>query len=171
MAAGLLRDLGEMILQQLFPEAYQTVLEQPAEALIDGQCALEETHCSLDHAEVSEFILDRWRLRPTSPKRFTTTTIPTKGHFRPSRPRIAPISSTSPLGRHQLLLYPDQPMVLRGLLELAQRRYQMNEEDVHAFLIPLGKKTTEFAALLQVDIGDANDYQTVLRGPAMNSCT
>src|SRR5207248_3113622 len=62
MAAGLLRDLGEMILQQLFPDAYQQALQQPIEEMINAQCQLEVSHCGLDHAEVSAFILDRWRL-------------------------------------------------------------------------------------------------------------
>ena len=62
MVAGLLRDLGELILQQLMPDAYQHVLDQPAEMLINAKIELEEAHCGLNHAEVSAFILDRWRL-------------------------------------------------------------------------------------------------------------
>ncbi|MCP6769341.1 HDOD domain-containing protein, partial [Klebsiella pneumoniae] len=52
MAAGLLRDLGELILQQLFPDDYRLALAEPPETLVAEQCAIEESHCGLNHAEV-----------------------------------------------------------------------------------------------------------------------
>jgi diguanylate cyclase (GGDEF)-like protein len=162
MAAGLLRDMGEMLLQQLFPDRYQEVLLQPAEAYINGQCQLEEEHCGLDHAEVCAFVLNRWRL----PSDMTEAV---RWHHHPEQGTYTTINAEElayllhfATRSAQLLLFPDHLMIFRDLLELAESRYGMNEEAVRNFLIPLSRKTTDFAALLQVDIGDCNDYQTVM---------
>jgi two-component system, cell cycle response regulator len=162
MAAGLLRDLGELILQQLLPEAYQHVLDQPAEALIYGKIDLEETHCALNHAEVSAFVLDRWRLP-------TEMTEAIRHHHQPDLGVYSsPVAKDRAFRLHfatrasQLLLHPDQSQVLKDLRELAQTHYQMSEEQLHEFLLPLSKKITDFAALLQIDIGEASDYHDVL---------
>ena len=62
----------------------------------------------------------------------------------------------------QLLLYPEHPIVLQELLQLAHSRYAMDESALRDFLIPLGSQTNEFAALLQVDIGERSDYQSIM---------
>jgi diguanylate cyclase (GGDEF)-like protein len=130
--------------------------------LIDGQCAVEETHCGLDHAEVSAFILDRWRLPPE-------VTEAIRHHHHPDQAIF-----TSPAARQrsyllhfatraaQVLQHPDQPRILKQLLELARNHFRMGEPDVHEFLLPLGQKIADFAGILQVDIGESNDYQAVL---------
>jgi diguanylate cyclase (GGDEF)-like protein len=162
MAAALLRDLGELILQQLFPEAYQLVLAEPADTLIDGQCEVEDAHCGLDHAEVSAFILDRWRL----PAEITEAI---RHHHHPEG-----VTFTSPAARErayllhfatraaQLLRHPDKPPVLKHLLDIAQSQFHMSEPELHAFLLPLSQKIADFAGLLQVDIGEFHDYEAVL---------
>ena len=62
MAAALLRDMGELVLRQMFPQSTNDIALQPEEAGGDAQCDLEDSHYGLHHAEVSAFILDRWRL-------------------------------------------------------------------------------------------------------------
>jgi eukaryotic-like serine/threonine-protein kinase len=112
MAAGLLRDVGELILQEIFPDAYQQVLEQPSETFVNGQCEIEEVHCGLDHAEVSAFILDRWRL----PAEMTEAI---RHHHQPDQVTFStPAAKERAFLLHfatrstQLLLHPDQPRVL-----------------------------------------------------------
>jgi diguanylate cyclase (GGDEF)-like protein len=162
MAAGLLSDLGEMILQQLFPDAYQQVLQAPAESIIREQCHVEETHCGLDHAEVGAFLLERWRLPAdmTEPVRFHED--PDQGAFSTvaaeERARRLHFASRAA----QLLLFPDQPIVLAKVLELAHTQFEMDAAAVSEFLGPLCRKITEFAAVLQVDIGAHNDFSEVL---------
>src|SRR5262249_51694675 len=153
MAAGLLRDLGELILEQLFHDEFQRVLAQPPETFIDGQCALEESHCGLNHAEVSAFILDRWRL----PAEMTEAI---RHHHHPDD---VPFTSTAAKQRAyvlhfatraaQLLQRPGEPRMLQLLLDVAQKHFSMSEGDVHEFLTPLSEKIADFARLLQVDIG------------------
>lgn len=162
MAAGLLRDLGELILLQLMPRAYQAVLDQPAEALIDGKIDLEEAQCGLNHAEVSAFILDRWRLPVDMTEAIRHHHRPDGGVYSSSAGKDRAYRLHFATRAAQLLLHPEQAVVLKALRELAQTHYQMNEEQLHEFLLPLTKKIGDFAALLQIDIGAANECQEIL---------
>lgn len=162
MAAGLLRDMGEMLLQQLFAAEYAKVLDQPAEAIINNQCPIEEEHCDLNHAEVCAFVLDRWRLPADMTEAVRWHHHPDQGDYSTKNAEDRAYLLYFATRSAQLLLYPDEPMVLRELLALAQNRYGMDETAVREFLIPLSRRTTDFAALLQVDIGEHNDYQAVM---------
>ena len=162
MAAALLRDLGELILLQLFPEGYQKVLAEPRDALVHRQCELENNHCGLDHAEVSAFILDRWRLPPE-------VTEAVHHHHKPEQ-----VVFSSPKAKErahvlhfamlasQLLQHQNQPKVLQRLRDWANRHYKMDEPTLTEFLKPLTKKISDFAALLQVDIGQSSDFESIL---------
>src|SRR5262249_28267457 len=137
MAAALLRDLGELILQQLFPDAYKDVLAEKSEALLTRQCEIEESHCGLSHAEVSAFILDRWRLPPE-------ITEAIRHHHRPNQGTFASVAAKQrsyllqfATRAAQLLQHPKEPLVLRQLLEVAQQHFRMSEADLNEFLMPL----------------------------------
>ena len=162
MAAGLLRDLGELVLQQLFPEAYQKVLAEPPEAVLAGQCAIEETHCGLDHAEVSAFILDRWRLPAEVTEAIRHHHAPDDVAFSSATARQRAFLLQFATRAAELLQHPEEILVLQQLQAIAQKQFRMSETDLHAFLMPLSQKIADFAGLLQVDIGEANDYQSVL---------
>jgi diguanylate cyclase (GGDEF)-like protein len=162
MAAGLLRDLGELVLQQMMPEEYGTVLAQPVASLINDQIDLEEIHCGLDHAEVSAFILDRWRLPAEMTEAIHHHHHPDAGVFAAPRGQDRAYLLHFATRAAQLLLHPDQPLVLKSLRELAQNHYKMTEQELHDFLLPLSNKINDFAALLQIDIGEASDYEDVL---------
>lgn len=162
MVAGLLRDLGELILQQIMPDDYQRVLKATEADVPASRIDLEESHCGLHHAEVSAFILDRWRLPAEVTEAIRHHHRPALGVFscpaakdRADRLHFATCAA-------DLLLYPDQPAVLKELHELARNHYQMDEEALKAFLAPLSKKIADFAALLQIDIGEAGDYSEIL---------
>jgi len=162
MAAALLRDMGELILHQIFPEAYQEVLKLSADVLVNGQCDAEEQHCGLNHAEVSAFILDRWRMPTDITEAIRHHHAPDAGTYTSPKAKERAMLLQFATRAAQLLAHPDQPIVLKELLEVAANHFGMSESDVNEFLIPLSRKTTDFAALLQVDIGDNNDYQKIL---------
>jgi two-component system, cell cycle response regulator len=160
--AGLLRDLGELVLQQLMPEAYQNVLDQPAEMLIHGKSELEEAHCGLTHAEVSAFILDRWRLPAEISEAIRNHHQPDSGIYSSDAAKARAYRLHFATRAAEILLHPDQPLVLKELRELAQNKYQMSIDQLNEFLLPLGKKITDFAALLQIDMGEFSDYREIL---------
>ncbi|MBM3758481.1 MAG: HDOD domain-containing protein, partial [Acidobacteria bacterium] len=62
MVAGLLCDLGELLLQETFPEQYLTVLNAGTERHWKEQCARETAEFGVDHAEVGAYCLARWKL-------------------------------------------------------------------------------------------------------------
>jgi diguanylate cyclase (GGDEF)-like protein len=162
MAAALLRDLGELVLRQMFPQALAEIDNQPAGDFVLSQCRFEDEACGLNHAEVSAFILDRWRL----PKEMSE---PVKHHHHPddaefSTPKAQHRAYTLHFATRaaQLLAHPDQPVLLQHLLELGSKHFNMNGEEVTEFLAPLSDKISDFAALLKVDMGPTNDFATVL---------
>lgn len=58
---GLLHDLGVLVLQTLYPEAYQAVMDGQSE---DGgeACDLELSAWDIDHGEVGAILMRRWEL-------------------------------------------------------------------------------------------------------------
>ncbi len=162
MAAGLLRDLGELVLQQLFTDAYEKVIAEPPQTLLNGQCASEETHCGLNHAEVSAFILDRWRLPPEITEAIRHHHDPEGVMFSsaPARERAYLLHFATRAA--QVLRHPEEPLALQQLSGLAQDHFKMSAEELREFLVPLSDKIAAFAGVLQVDIGAGNDYESIL---------
>jgi HD-like signal output (HDOD) protein len=79
MVSALLSDLGVFVLHQLFPAEYAPVLAHTPDVLAYRQCQLEEEHLGLNHANVSAYILRRWRLPDD-------ITEPIRHHHRPAGP-------------------------------------------------------------------------------------
>lgn len=162
MAAGLLRDLGELVLMQIFPQQAKEIEKESEEALVQTQCELEQREYGLDHAEVSAFILDQWRLPRDMTEAIRHHHHPEEGLF--STPKAEARSHLLNFATRaaQILLYPNQPLVREELYLAARNYYRMNEDDVREFLRPLGQKAADFAALLRVDMGEAADFDSVL---------
>ena len=162
MAAGLLRDIGELVLQQVFPKNAKEVALLPEEVGVDSQCDVEETHYGLHHAEVSAFILDRWRLPTEMTEAIRWHHAPSRGKY--STPKVERRAYTLYFATRaaQLVQCPDQPLVFRELYQLGKEHFGMNESEVLAFLGPLNQKASDFAALLQVDMGEAGDFSGAL---------
>ncbi len=163
MVSALLGDLGVFVLQQLFPTEYKPVLAHSSDVLTYDQCQLEEEHLGLNHADVSAFILGRWRL----PHDITE---PIRHHHRPTgaatedravaeRGRLLYLVTRTA----QLQIAPNsQPGLLREVLELACDRFGLSEAQFLEFLEPLNRKIDEFAAILQLDIGGLGNYPTLV---------
>ncbi len=162
MAAALLRDIGELILQQIFPNAFAELSAQPVDEFVQQQCDMEEQYYGLNHAEVSAFILDRWRLPSAITEAIRFHHNPDNGSFSTPQGENRAYTLYFATRAAQLLMFPDQPIILRDLLDVAKTRFNMDEKSLHEFLIPLSKKTNDFAALLQVDLGEQTDFLAVL---------
>ncbi len=162
LVAGLLRDLGLLLLYQLQADFYGQLHAQPPVVMAHQQCQREEEHLGLNHAEVSAFLLQRWRL----PQEITE---PIRLHH-----HAEPVPGTSPLVAEraallyfatraaQLLLAPRETTLRQQVVDLAQARYGMSRPELGKFLEPIHQKMEEFAALLQVDIGTCERHATLL---------
>jgi diguanylate cyclase (GGDEF)-like protein len=163
MVSALLSDLGVFVLQQVFPAEYGPVVAQSPDVLAYRQCDLEEEHLGLNHADVTAFILRRWRLPDDIIE-------PIRNHHRPAGAAAQP----RPVALRSRLLYlttrvaqlqiapNSQPALLREVLQLACDGFGMSESAFLEFLQPLNRKIDEFAAILQLDVGTVANYPTVV---------
>lgn len=168
MVSALLCDLGVFVLQQVFPAEYGPVVAHPADVLAYRQCELEEEYLGLNHADVSAFILGRWRLPGD-------ITEPIRHHHRPAgaAARERPVAERSRLlylaaRVAQLQVAPNsQPALLQEVLSVACDGFGMTEGRFLQFLEPLNRKIDEFAALLHLDVGSLANYPTVVANAAV----
>jgi diguanylate cyclase (GGDEF)-like protein len=163
MVSALLSDLGVFVLQQTFPAEYGPVVAQPPDVLAFRQCELEEKHLGLNHADVSAFILGRWRLP-------VDITEPIRHHHRPAAApsQVRAVAERSRLlylatRAAQLQIAPNsQPALLREVLSLACDGFGLSEAKFLQFLEPLNRKIDEFVAILQLEVGSLANYPTIV---------
>jgi diguanylate cyclase (GGDEF)-like protein len=166
LSAGLLRDLGELILEHFFREKYQTVLDASTPEYLQRQCALEETACGVNHAEVTAFLLNKWRLPDETTDAILHHHDPAKGVYRSEavEQRAYMLQFASKVAH--LLAFPGQVFLYRELLDLAKAKFGMEEASVNDFLEPLTDKIELFASILKVDIGKVEKYPVILASAA-----
>ncbi len=162
LVAGLLRDLGVFVLYQLFPADYPAVLESSPESRSAFQCDLEEEAIGVNHAEVSAELLKLWHLPEdiTEPVRLhhdLDSAGQLAGHHRDSA-RLLYLASQ--IG--QLHLTPHRPLLVREVLTLAQEECKIDQAGLRGFLDTLGAQMSEFAATMDVDIGEGSDLGAVV---------
>ena len=159
--AGLLRDLGMLALQQLDAAAYARLLARPRLELAQNQCPQEELLLGISHAEISAFLLSRWRLPPD-------ITEAVRYHHELEYPAELPRSIAE---RARLLAFAsrvaqlpcaDEPELLRDILDFAREHYGMSEGDLTDFLEPVAHKIEEFATVMNLDIGACDDYSYII---------
>lgn len=162
LVAGLLRDLGVIILQQLYPEQYAHVDAAQQGTMADNLCEMEERILGLNHAELSAFLLRRWRLPDeiTEAVRFHHDLGKLSGASAPVAQRTLLLHFATKAAQLQSPIC--QPEVVRQLVEFAANHLQIEEEELVEILQPVTQKTQEFAALLEVDIGQCTPYASVL---------
>jgi diguanylate cyclase (GGDEF)-like protein len=158
MAAGLLRDTGELVLRQVFPDAAREIAAMPEDAFSQNQCQVEETSYGVHHAEVSASILEGWRLPAEMTEAIRWHHSPNQGRYSTPKAESRAYALHFATCAAELLMRPDQPHVLQRLHEVARQRFQMDQADVLEFLGPLGEKASDFATLLRVDMGEAGDF-------------
>ncbi len=165
MVAGLLCDLGVLILQEVFCEQYAKILTMPQEALVLNQCDVEENLFGVHHAEVSAYLLKRWRL----PEEMTQAIA---WHHHPAKAPAAHQERAHLLyfasRVAQLQLTVGESTLLAEVLALARDRYKMNDQALREFLEPVTRGIEECAALLQVDIGACHEYSTLIASATEN---
>ena len=62
MVAGLLCDIGALLLQDAFPAQYERAATRAPANGDDNQCALEDEEIGVNHAEAGAHFLRRWKL-------------------------------------------------------------------------------------------------------------
>jgi diguanylate cyclase (GGDEF)-like protein len=161
LVAGLLRDLGTLVLPQVFPELAKQF--HPGAEVGEPLCELEEDVYGVSHAEVGAHLLRRWRMP-------TEITEAIRYHHEPDKapPQIAERAWLLHFATKVAQLQTTSPNaeLWEELKELAAAHFRLDEAALLQFLAPLAPKMAEFAALVQVDPGPWQHYPTVLAAAA-----
>jgi len=162
LVAGLLRDVGLLVLHQLYPAEYQPLLETSPEVLSAFQCMLEEGTLHVNHADAGAELLRTWHLPDD-------ITEPVRHHHDWEWANQLPGAQRQ---RARLLYFasqiaflqtaPNRPLLVREVMTLAREQFQMDEPSLRDFLGVLEGQMGEFASILQVNIGDAATFSSVL---------
>jgi signal transduction histidine kinase len=155
MVAGLLCDIGELLLQESYPDKYAVVLDSPPEMLRKNQCALEAEAVGVDHAEVGAYCLSRWKMPED-------LTLAIRWHHKPE-------AAPAPAMNRAYLLYfasciahmyraADRSDLLAEIVSLARQRFGMNDKSLVAFLDGLKHKIDDFAALIDVEMEPSESF-------------
>jgi diguanylate cyclase (GGDEF)-like protein len=162
LVAGLLRDLGVLALQQARSADYARYLALPLEERVRHPCQLEEQVLGLNHAEVSAFLLRRWRLPEdiTEAIRYHHAPEQAASLPRPVADRARLLAFASRIA--QLQTGVGGPELLCDILVSAREHYGMSEAGLMAFLEPLAQKIEEFAEQMSIDIGTCEHYPRIL---------
>jgi HD-like signal output (HDOD) protein/predicted Ser/Thr protein kinase len=160
LVAGLLRDLGAILLARAYPERWAA---SQAAATADGDASAAETaEFGLDHAEVSAELLLRWNLPADIVE-------PIRHHHAPERLVAAPKTIAD---RANLLYLASQlvhldavaqnPAWLDRVLQFARDHFGFRLPELIAFLEAVVPKVDEFAHVINQDIGQLPDFAGIL---------
>lgn len=152
LVAGLLRDLGMLILNEVCPDEYAEYREYPADQRARSQCELEQRILGFSHAEVGAYVLHRWHLPEeiTEAVRFHHNPAGAVGLGDAIAKRAGLLYFASRIG--QLQLTPNLSGLLEEIIHLARNRYGLGEAQLDKVLEPLSKKVEELAAMMEVKI-------------------
>ncbi|QJW92968.1 HDOD domain-containing protein [Frigoriglobus tundricola] len=166
LVAGLLRDLGEVLLRQAFAGTWEAHLGRHAGRLVDDPCGAEVESFGIDHADVSAELLRGWMLPDDIVE-------PIRYHHQPAL--LSTVDKVQ-VERAELLQFASQlvqldavaqrPDLLARLLATGRDRFGMTRAALVEFLQRVAPKVESFAAVLNQDIGQCPDFATILAAGA-----
>jgi HD-like signal output (HDOD) protein/tRNA A-37 threonylcarbamoyl transferase component Bud32 len=157
LVAALLRDIGTLVLQQLFPDEYRALWTDSAAG---GQCERETAAFGIDHTEVSAGILNSWRMPED-------VVLPIRYHHYPARlPEVSQhirqrawllcfAAKTARMGVHHSNL-------LGEVVQLARTHFGMDQPALVKFLESVTPKIEDFAKILQIEIGQCHNFAAIV---------
>ncbi len=162
LVAGLLRDLGAILLRQTYPVEWGALATGDRARWLEDPCEAELEVFGIDHADVGAELLRAWGL----PQEIVE---PIRHHHSPDR-----LSGT--VGRLRvraellsfasLLVHLDEvaqhPALLQRLLDTAETQFRLSRTGLITFLERVIPKIDEFALLLNQDIGQCPDFAAIL---------
>lgn len=164
--AGLLRNLGMPLLRERFGSMYDPVWQvaerQGARLWGSKQCAWERSVLGLDHAELSAALLARWNLPKEVVQMVRYHHEPDATFGMDSRVRRASrmLDFASQLAKIEYIA--EDAATLREVIRLAKIDYDLSVVDLEQFLELIAPKITEFAEILDVEIGSCATFAATL---------
>ncbi|MBX9626678.1 MAG: HDOD domain-containing protein [Gemmataceae bacterium] len=160
LVAGLLRDLGAVLLRQAYPAEWRAATADPDVRLFDP-CPAEEAVFGVSHPEVGAELLRRWNLPADIVE-------PIRHHHTPDRlPPDHPHAERAELVclagyLAQVDEVAARPDLLARVLATAEDRFGLDRDGLVRFLGGVVPKVKEFARVIDRDIGECPDFAAVL---------
>lgn len=162
LVAGLLRDLGALLLMQHNPAAWTEMQRSHGEAWVENPCAVEERYFGIDHVAVTAELLTSWKLPED-------VTEPIRYHH---QPRGLVGKRKSFVERAELLNFvdslvhldrvADSPALLKELLAKANGLFGLDQPGLVQFLERVAPKIEEIKKVFELAPHAANDYAAIL---------
>jgi HD-like signal output (HDOD) protein/predicted Ser/Thr protein kinase len=162
LVAGLLRDMGLILIQRTYAKAWEAISEQHAASLPGRIDQLEEATFGVSHAEVTAELLRSWNIPED-------TVEPIRWHHQPQRLAAAPPVRAQ---RAELLYFVEclvqldamaqDPEQLELFLAHARDRFGMDQQMLVSFLQSSVPKIDEFVSLMNLNIGQCPDFARIL---------
>ena len=157
--AGLLHDLGMLLLIQELREPYVRLLDR---VYAGGQdlAALETESMGFDHTTLSARLLAQWGLPESIVDAVAHGTVPGPTDAPPPEsPLLQTLHLAELLAR---LLADEQPGVLDQLLETGRRYRNFSREQLKTLVDSLQEKVHQLADILSLQLPEGTDYRDVL---------
>lgn len=164
LVAGLLRDLGAIMMQRTYPDAWQAVVEaqRARPGLPARACECEEAVFGITHPEVTAELLHSWQIPDD-------TVEPIRHHHTPNRlPAGSPLRTARAELLHfaecltQLDVITQDAAALDQFLALARDRFGLPQLALVSLLESVVPKIDAFAGLLNLNIGACPDFARIL---------
>jgi HD-like signal output (HDOD) protein/tRNA A-37 threonylcarbamoyl transferase component Bud32 len=160
LVASLLRDVGLLVLRELFPPEYEKLVASPAVSDAERRTQEEEIF-GVRHEEVSASVLEAWRL----PSEIVE---PVRCHHNPSE--LGGDVPKKLLDRTWVICIADQlargrfstPQALQTLMQLAETHLGLSPRALSDFLKRVVPKITDFAGILKVEIGQCPNFSEII---------
>jgi diguanylate cyclase (GGDEF)-like protein len=160
--AGLLSEIGQLVLATGLPKEFQAVREAGGDAWRTPDAQRATLGYSSDELGVA--LLHSWGLPPLIYQAVLGAQNP--GQDRPDAlPVTREIAQIVHVAAHCETLFsrPEAPKALVDLYESARKFFNLDKERVEELLSDLDRHTTEIAEILQVNLGERLDTTAVLR--------
>jgi HD-like signal output (HDOD) protein/predicted Ser/Thr protein kinase len=159
LVAGLLRDLGVLVLREAFPDEYRQLWHSAVAEWQKRQCEEERAIFSVDHTEIGACLLESWNLPPE-------IYLPVRHHHDPE----SLVDAAKPIRERALILhFASQIAALSGkasqvdqLLQAARQHFAMDRAALTTFLDSVTPAICEFAQILNVNIGQCPSFSGIL---------
>jgi len=159
--AGLLQDLGMLVLDQVLQDEYGAVV---AAAETHRQLsAVERERLGMTHAQVTGLLAEQWKLPPV-------LAVPMQFHHEPQIVTEVALRRLTDVGYVAGLcadVFADEGVAAAGAIGEVRRfcldRFKMAEADCDALMTEIGDRTKEIASLFEIKLGKSGDFDQIVK--------
>ncbi|HEY7089828.1 MAG TPA: diguanylate cyclase, partial [Tepidisphaeraceae bacterium] len=156
---ALLMDIGMLVLDQVLGDQYGDIHARNRSH--NDLCEAESAALGMTHAEVAGYLAQLWRLPPL-------LTMPVQYHHNPENipdPELEPLAQIVSLAGRCADVFVDDEAAhsIADVRRLFLQHYNLGESEADALMAEIAGRAKEVAALLEINIGSAIEYEAILK--------